>query len=236
MNFIKHSKKQLALSLAILSLSAPLIAAPKLNTDKEKLSYAIGADIGENFRKQNIDVDIKVFMHGLKDAFAKKKLLMKSSEMEESIRNFQKDMIKKKAGEFNRVSEKNKQKGKDFLSNNKKNSKVKTTTSGLQYEIIKKGAGKSPSLEDTVTVNYTGKLINGTVFDSTEKNGSPATFKLKEVIKGWTEALQMMKPGGHWRVFIPPELAYGERGVGGPIGPNETLIFDIELLSIAEKK
>jgi FKBP-type peptidyl-prolyl cis-trans isomerase FklB len=141
-----------------------------------------------------------------------------------------------KAEEFKSLSEKNKKEGAQFLKSNKDKKGVKTTKSGLQYKVIKSGKGKAPKASDTVTVNYKGTLIDGTVFDSTDKTGKPVSFKLNEVIKGWTEVLQKMKPGAHWKVYIPPELAYGERGIGGPIGPNATLIFDIHLVSVKTGK
>lgn len=204
-----------------------------LKTQKDKLSYTIGADLGENFKKQGVEIEPKVLLQGLDDALKSNKLLMTNEEREQTIMNFQKEMFKKKTEEFEKLSKENKQKGNDFLSKNKGKKGVVTTQSGLQYLIVKAGEGKQPQNNDMVTVKYTGTLLDGTVFDSTDKaGGKPVTFALNEVIKGWTEALKMMKTGAHWKVFIPPQLAYGERGVGGPIGPNETLIFDIHLISV----
>lgn len=225
----------LLISMLILFSSTSNAASSLIKTEKDKLSYTIGADIGENFRKQNINIDVKVLLQGLNDAINEKKLLMSTEQMEHTLQNFQKGMIKKKAEEFKGISQKNKKEGENFLKANKGKKGIKTTKSGLQYKVITQGKGRLPSTKDTVTVNYKGTLLDGTVFDSTEKTGKPVSFKLTEVIKGWTEILQKMKPGARCKVFIPPELAYGERGVGGPIGPNATLIFDIHLVSIKSK-
>jgi FKBP-type peptidyl-prolyl cis-trans isomerase FklB len=145
---------------------------------------------------------------------------------------FQKEVMAKQA----EVAKKNKAEGEAFLAENKKKEGVKTTPSGLQYKVIKPGKGKKPKSSDTVTVNYRGTLIDGTEFDSSYKRGQPATFQVSGVIPGWTEALQLMEEGAKWQLFIPSNLAYGERGAGGVIGPNATLIFEVELISIQEKK
>jgi len=148
------------------------------------------------------------------------------------LTKFQKDVLAKRAEQVAKMSETNKAVGEKFLSENKSKAGVVTLPSGLQYKIIKNGSGQKPAAEDMVTVEYTGHLINGEVFDSTEKTGKPATFKLSQVIPGWTEALQLMPAGSTWEIYVPASLAYGERSVGGPIGPNETLIFNIHLVSV----
>jgi FKBP-type peptidyl-prolyl cis-trans isomerase FklB len=141
-------------------------------------------------------------------------------------------LIMKRTAEFNKKAEENKAKGEAFLTQNKAREGVVTLPSGLQYKVLEKGDGAKPTKDDTVTVDYTGQLVDGQVFDSTEKTGKPATFKVSQVIPGWTEALQLMPAGSTWELYIPASLAYGPRGVGGPIGPNETLIFKVHLLSV----
>lgn len=218
-----------------LSLSA-LPASAELSTDKDKLSYTIGADIGSNFKAQDIQIDPQIFLTGLQDGLSGKKLQMTDKEMEEVLKHFQSDMMAKKVAEFKTLATKNKKEGEEFLAANKTKSGVVTLADGLQYQVVKAGQGAKPGKNDSVTVEYTGKLINGEVFDSTEKSGKPVTFKVTQVIPGWTEALQLMSPGAEWNVYIPASLAYGEKGVGGPIGPNETLIFNIHLISVDKAK
>jgi FKBP-type peptidyl-prolyl cis-trans isomerase FklB len=155
--------------------------------------------------------------------------------MKQVLNDFQKKMMAKRAEEMNKQAQENKAKGDAFLASNKSKPGVVVLPSGLQYKIITAGKGAKPSKEDTVTVDYTGKLINGTVFDSSEKTGKPATFKVTQVIPGWTEALQLMPAGSTWELYIPANLAYGERSVGGAIGPNETLIFNVHLISVEAK-
>jgi FKBP-type peptidyl-prolyl cis-trans isomerase FklB len=159
-------------------------------------------------------------------------LLLTEQQMKDVLNKFQKDLMAKRTAEFNKKSEENKTKGDAFLIQNKAKSGVVTLADGLQYKIITTGKGAKPTKEDTVTVEYKGQLINGEVFDSTEKSGKPATFKLSQVIPGWTEALQLMTAGSTWEIYVPANLAYGSRSVGGPIGPNETLIFNIHLISV----
>ena len=149
---------------------------------------------------------------------------------------FQKEMMAKHAEVMNTLGEKNKKEGEVFLAENKKKEGVTTLPSGLQYKVIKAGTGKKPKSTDTVTVNYRGTLIDGTEFDSSYRRGEPASFGVSGVIPGWTEAMQLMQEGAKWQVVVPPNLAYGEKGAGPNIGPNATLIFEIELISIQEKK
>jgi len=198
---------------------------PVLKNPKEKVSYIIGMDIGNNLKKQAIDADPNSLLRGIQDALSGAKPLLSQEEIQETMVAFQKEM-----------AEKQKQKGEAFLSENKKKEGVKTLPSGLQYKVIKAGTGKKPKSNDTVTVNYRGTLIDGTEFDSSFRRGQPATFQVSGVIPGWTEAMQLMAEGAKWQLFVPPNLAYGERGAGGLIGPNATLIFEVELISVQENK
>lgn len=209
-----------------------------LKDKKDKVSYAIGLDVGNAMKKQSIDIDTDIFVKGLKDALSGGKKLMTDDEIRETMTAFSHEMADKQKEMIKKLAEKNKQEGDAFLAENKKKEGVKTLPSGLQYKIIAEGTGKTPQAGDTVTVNYRGTLMDGTEFDSSFKRGQPATFPVNGVIKGWTEALQLMKEGAKWQLFIPSDLAYGDKGAGGMIGPNAVLIFDVELISIkeAEKK
>jgi FKBP-type peptidyl-prolyl cis-trans isomerase FklB len=205
---------------------------PVLKNQKDKVSYIIGMDIGNNLKKQSIDVDPNILAKGVKDALSGAKSLLAEKEIQETMGAFQKEMMVKKE----EVGKQNKKEGETFLAENKKKEGVKTSPSGLQYKVIKAGSGKKPKSTDTVTVHYRGTLINGTEFDSSYKRGQSVSFQVSGVIPGWTEALQLMEEGAKWQLFIPSNLAYGERGAGGVIGPNATLIFEVELVSIQEKK
>jgi FKBP-type peptidyl-prolyl cis-trans isomerase FklB len=208
----------------------------KLTTQKDKLSYAIGMNIGQGMKKDSLDIDPAILARGLKDAMAGGKLLMTDEEAKVVITAFRTEMMKKKEAETQHVAEVNKQAGQQFLAANKTKEGVVTLPSGLQYKVLKEGTGPKPTPTDTVVCNYRGTLLDGTEFDSSYKGGQPATFGVGQVIKGWTEALQLMPVGSKWQVFVPAELAYGEHSPGGTIGPNSTLIFEIDLLSIQEKK
>jgi len=203
-----------------------------LKNQKDKVSYIIGMDIGNNLKKQSIDIDPNILAKGLKDALTSAKPLLTEKEIQETMTAFQKEMMAKKE----EVAKQNKKDGETFLTENKKKEGVKTLPSGLQYKVIKVGTGKKPKSTDTVTVHYRGTLINGTEFDSSYKRGQTVSFQVSGVIPGWTEALQVMEEGAKWQLFIPSNLAYGEKGAGNVIGPNATLIFEIELVSIQEKK
>jgi FKBP-type peptidyl-prolyl cis-trans isomerase FklB len=205
---------------------------PQLKDQKDKASYSIGYDIGETFKKQKIELNIDSLVAGLKEALAGKEASLSKDEREKTLQAFQKEMMEKQIAASKEAAEKNKAEGEKFLEENKKKDGVKTTASGLQYKVIKEGSGASPKETDTVVTNYRGTLIDGTEFDSSYKRNEPASFPVNRVIKGWTEALQLMKPGAKYQLFIPSSLAYGERGAGQTIGPNATLIFDVELLSI----
>lgn len=217
-----------------LAMSTAMAAtdATSLATDKDKLSYSIGADLGKNFKNQGIDVSPEALAKGMQDAMSGAQLALTDQQMKDVLNKFQKDLMAKRTAEFNKKADENKVKGESFLTENKNKPGVVELPSGLQYKVITSGNGVKPGKSDTVTVEYTGRLINGTVFDSTEKNGKPATFQVSQVIPGWTEALQLMPAGSTWEIYVPSGLAYGPRSVGGPIGPNETLIFKIHLISV----
>jgi len=210
--------------------------ATVLKTNADKLSYSIGSDLGKNFKRQSIEINPAIMAKGITDAMGNDKSLMTDDQMKEVLAQFQKDVMAKRTAELTKKSTENKAIGDKFLSENKAKSGVVALASGLQYKIIKNGSGAKPSKEDMVTVEYTGHLINGEVFDSTAKTGKPATFKLSQVIPGWTEALQLMPAGSTWEIYVPATLAYGDRNVGGPIGPNETLIFNIHLISVKKSE
>ncbi|MDF1683338.1 MAG: FKBP-type peptidyl-prolyl cis-trans isomerase [Legionellaceae bacterium] len=216
-------------------VSVPLFAASnaiELKTTEDKVSYSIGSDLGVNLKKQGIAINPSVFAKGVSDGMSGGKLLMTEAEMKKVLGDFEKELMDKRSNELNKQAEENKKKGEAFLKANATKEGVVTLASGLQYKIIKAGTGVKPTTEDTVTVEYTGRLLNGEVFDSTEKAGKPVSFKLTQVIPGWTEALQLMPKGSTWEVYIPSKLAYGSRNVGGAIGPNETLVFNVHLVDV----
>jgi FKBP-type peptidyl-prolyl cis-trans isomerase len=207
-----------------------------LTTQKDKLSYAIGMNVGQSMKKDGLDIDPNIVARGLKDAMAGGKLLMTDEEVKTVMINLRTEMTAKKQAEAQQAGEANKQAGQRFLAVNKERPGVVTLPSGLQYKILKEGTGPKPTAGDTVVCNYRGTLLDGTEFDSSYKRGEPTTFPVGQVIKGWTEALQLMPVGSKWQLFIPAELAYGERSPGPEIGPNSTLIFEIDLVSIQAKQ
>jgi FKBP-type peptidyl-prolyl cis-trans isomerase FklB len=227
-----------AAAIAILALGSWAQAQePKgLKDQKEKLSYVIGVDIGKALEKQGVQIDPEIVAKGLKDGFSGGKLLMNDQEIQETMTAFQKEMRVKQEAALKQAGEKNKKEGEAFLTENKTKEGVRTLPSGLQYKVIKAGSGKKPKATDTVVTHYKGTLLDGTEFDSSYRRNQPATFKVNGVIRGWTEALQLMEEGAKWILYVPSALAYGERGAGGQIGPNATLIFEVELVSIQEKK
>jgi FKBP-type peptidyl-prolyl cis-trans isomerase FklB len=231
-------KLRLAAVLSILFLVSQVSGEENLvlKNYKDKVSYIIGMDIGNNLKKQSIDVNPDILVKGIKDVFSGGKTLLTDQEVRETITAFQKEMMVKQEELAKKLGEKNKKEGESFLAENKKKEGGNILASGLQYKVIKAGSGKKPKLTDTVTTHYLGTLIDGTEFDSSYRRGKPASFSVNGVIPGWTEALQLMEEGAKWQLFIPPNLAYGERGSGRVIGPNATLIFEIELISIQEKK
>lgn len=211
-------------------------AKPDLSKKSNKVSYSIGYSMGENFKKDGADINPSVVAKGMEDAMTGSDSLMSQQDMQKTIRSFQMDMYKKEQQKRASLAKTNMKQGQNFLAANKKKPGVITTKDGLEYKILKKGTGPKPSATDTVVVDYVGKLINGKVFDSSYKRGQPATFPVDHVIKGWTEALEMMHVGAKWRIFIPSKLAYGQSGAGNVIPPNSVLIFDVELHSIKSGK
>jgi FKBP-type peptidyl-prolyl cis-trans isomerase FklB len=214
-------------------LAAPLFAEDTnvLSDEKSKVSYAIGMTIGHNFQQQGIDVDPVLFLRGLKDSQAGGATLLTPSEMQATLREFQQGMAAKQAKIRADQALTNKLSGETFLATNKNNPGVITLPDGLQYKVITTGTGAKPASDSTVTVNYRGTFLDGTEFDSSAKAGHPVELQANHVIPGWTEALTNMATGSKWQLFIPSELAYGERGNHG-IPPNSTLIFDVELISV----
>lgn len=202
----------------------------------DRLSYALGLSMGNNFRGSGIEkINVQDFADGVAVVYNGEAPKMSFDEAKTVINEFFSALQEKQNKEAAAMAELNAKAGQEFLSVNGKREEVKTTATGLQYEVLEEGDGAQPTAGDMVTVHYTGKLIDGTVFDSSVERGEPATFGVTQVIPGWVEALQMMKTGAKWRLYIPSDLAYGPQGAGGVIGPNQTLIFDVELISIVKK-
>jgi FKBP-type peptidyl-prolyl cis-trans isomerase FklB len=206
-----------------------------LKTQKDKASYALGMSIGSGLHRQEVPVDPSVVARGLRDAMAGGKTLLTEDEMRAALKKLQDDVHAAQEAKAHAAGDSNRKQGEAFLAANKSKEGVVALPDGLQYKILTAGNGPKPTASDTVTVNYRGTLINGTEFDSSYKRGQPASFPVGGVIKGWTEALQLMPVGSKWQLFIPPDLAYGERGMQPAIGPNSTLIFEVELLSIKDR-
>jgi FKBP-type peptidyl-prolyl cis-trans isomerase len=209
-----------------------------LKTQKEKNSYALGMSIGTGMKKQGVaaSVDPALVSRGLRDAMGTGKTAMTEDEMRAALTQLRTEVQGAQAAKAHEEGAAARKEGEEFLAANKSKPGVQTLPDGLQYKVVSEGTGPKPTASDTVTVNYRGTLINGKEFDASSKHGGPATFGVGGVIKGWTEALQLMTVGSKWQLFIPPDLAYGDRGAGGDIGPGETLIFDVELISIGEPK
>jgi FKBP-type peptidyl-prolyl cis-trans isomerase FklB len=218
--------------------TGPAAVAP-LTTRKQKFSYALGMNIGTglgaNLKKQSVEVDSNLVSQGLKDAMSSGKTRLTQEEAQAVLTEVQNEVRKQQQEKTQQAAGANKTEGEAFLAANKSKTDVVTLPSGLQYKILTAGTGPKPAASDSVVCNYKGTLINGTEFDSSYKRGQPATFGVGQVIKGWTEALQLMAVGSKWQLYIPSSLAYGEKGAGADIGPNSTLIFDVELLSIQDK-
>ncbi len=219
--------------------AAKSAAVGPLATRKEKFSYALGMDIGKqvagNLKKQSMEVDWNLVSQGLKDATSGGKTRLTEDEAKAVLNEVQNEVHKEQQEKAQKAAATNKTEGEAFLAANKTKEGVVTLPSGLQYKVLTAGTGPKPTASDQVVCNYRGTLINGKEFDSSYKRGQPATFGVGQVIKGWTEALQLMPVGSKWQLFIPSSLAYGERGAGAEIGPNATLIFEVELLSIVDK-
>jgi FKBP-type peptidyl-prolyl cis-trans isomerase len=207
-----------------------------LKTQKDKASYAFGMSIGKSMHKDSVDIDPNILARGIKDGLAGGKTLLTDDEAKAAVIAFQTELKKKQEAKMEIAGAASKKEGEEFLATNKSAEGVVALPSGLQYKILKQGDGPKPTASDTVVCNYRGTLLNNTEFDSSYKRGQPASFPVNGVIKGWTEALQLMPVGSKWQLFIPAELAYGPRGAGnGDIPPNATLIFEVELISIQGK-
>lgn len=222
----------LAVGLGFLATQASAEEAPVLQTEKDKMSYSIGVEVGRNVKRMGVEVDADLVVRGLRHAISGEKLLMTDEEIRATMTAYQAEARQKQAQAARLAAENNKKTGETFMADNKTKEGVVTLPSGLQYKIVKNGDGKIPTDTDTVECHYRGTLIDGTEFDSSHRRGQPATFKVTGVIPGWREALKLMPAGSTWQLFIPPQLAYGERGTGRDIGPNATLIFEVELLAV----
>jgi len=221
--------------------TAAKTAAPApLKTRQEKFSYALGMNqgsgLGSMLKKQSVDIDQKLVIQGFKDGISGAKTQLTEQEAQAVLQEVGTEVRKAQQAQAQKAAETNKTEGASFLAANKGKEGVITSPSGLQYKVLTEGTGPKPTAADTVVCNYKGTLVNGTEFDSSAKHGGPATFPVGGVIKGWTEALQLMPTGSKWQLFIPSNLAYGERGAGADIGPDATLIFEVELVAIQEKK
>jgi FKBP-type peptidyl-prolyl cis-trans isomerase len=233
-----QSKTSTAKKPASSSTAAKPATAVALTTQKQKNSYALGMSIGLGFQKQGIDksVDSTLVVRGLRDALGGSKTAMTEDDMKAALQQLRTEVMSAQEAKAKEAGASNRKEGDAFLAANKSKDGVKVLPDGLQYKVLSEGTGPKPTASDTVTVNYRGTLIDGKEFDSSYKRGQPATFPVGGVIKGWTEALQLMTVGSKWQLFIPADLAYGDRGAGADIGPGDTLIFEVELLSIGEQK
>ncbi|MBI5447810.1 MAG: FKBP-type peptidyl-prolyl cis-trans isomerase [Gammaproteobacteria bacterium] len=201
-------------------------------TEQDKVSYAIGLQMGQDFKRQGLTLNTGLFAQGLQDGLSAASGKMTEQQVQDTLTRFRKDLITKKQAEIKALAETNKKEGAKFLTDNKVKSGVVTLADGLQYKVLVAGKGAQPKEGDSITVNYSGKFLNGSEFDSSYKRGKPNVFVLsKELIPGWVEALKLMKAGSSWEVYVPANLGFGERGVG-PIGPNQVLVFKIDLISV----
>ncbi len=220
------------LMVAACSRSGEIKKVDKLASRIDSVSYSIGLNMGSGLKNQEIEIQTDALMQGIIDAYQERELLLEESEWQQVLRTFQTDLRTKQRESMDEEGEANMQKGAAFLIANAKKKGVVALPSGMQYKVIQEGDGPQPVATDNVVVHYTGKLLDGTVFDSSVERGEPATFRLNQVIKGWTEGLQLMSVGSKYELYIPSDLAYGARGSGGRIQPNQTLIFEVELLEI----
>ena len=221
------NKKFVVAALAGVALSAHATDAP-LTTEAQKFSYTVGVQMGQTLKRDAKDIDVDLVTRAIKDVIGDKKLQLSQEDMQKTMESFQQKQQQKQAS----AAEKNEKVGAEYLAANKKKEGVIETASGLQYKVLKAGSGDKAKATDSVVVHYKGTLINGTEFDSSYKRNEPTSFRVNQVIQGWQEALQLMNPGAKYQLAIPGKLAYGPRGAGGQIGPNETLLFDVELLEI----
>lgn len=235
---MKRALTATAVTLAMMFLAVGCTPGEKkveikeLKDQKEKVSYSIGLNIGKDFKTQGVEVDTNILLKGMTDALSGAQPMLTEAQIEETLTQLQKDMVAKQETMAKEAAEKNKAAGAAFLAENGKKEGVTTLPSGLQYKVIEEGKGAKPTLDSTVTVHYKGTLVDGKEFDSSYSRNEPATFPVKGVIPGWTEAMQLMTEGSKWQIVIPSELAYGERGAGPVIGPNSTLIFEVELIKV----
>ncbi len=235
--------RRLVICLIVLVVLLPLLslatdqerpAATELKSFAEKISYVLGREIGHSFKESPVEIELDIFIQGMTDSLQGGKSLLDADETNQIKQEFSRQVQERRQTQMAALSQKNRADGEAFLATNKNKEGVITTASGLQYKVLKKGDGPKPQNNDKVTVHYRGTLLDGTEFDSSYKRGKPATFQVNGVIRGWTEALQLMNVGSKYQLFIPSDLAYGTRGAGRKIGPNSTLIFDVELLGIEE--
>jgi len=222
----------LAGAAVLLSLPAAADEAKdKLTSDKDRISYTVGVETARNFKRQGFEFDAQLFLRGMQDGIAGEKTLLPEKEMRRVLTGFQSQVRQTMAANRKALTDENRRKAADFLAANKSREGVVTLASGLQYKVLRAGNGRKPGDADTVLVDYRGTLLNGSEFDATEP-GHPATLRVSMVITGWKEALKLMPAGSRWQLYVPPALAYGERGVGNDVGPNELLLFDLELVDV----
>ncbi|MBZ9558838.1 MULTISPECIES: FKBP-type peptidyl-prolyl cis-trans isomerase [Modicisalibacter] len=222
-----------AVALTLLATAPLALAAPQ--SDQEKLSYSIGVTLGQSLSQDIKDLDIDSFTQAIEDVYAGDDLQLSKEEMTQALTQFQQQKMAERKAEAKKLADANKAESEKFLAENAKKDGVKVTDSGLQYKVLESGDGASPDDNDQVKVNYEGKLIDGTVFDSSYKRGEPVEFQVDQVIPGWQEALKKMHVGDTWMIYLPSDLAYGPAGTGGPIGPNQALTFKVELLDVTKQ-
>jgi FKBP-type peptidyl-prolyl cis-trans isomerase len=224
-------KKLLIVALGLAFASSAFATDKELSTSQQKASYTLGADLAKNFTEQGLKIDIKAFTLGLEDTIKNRPLKLTEEEMASAISDVKQEMLEKQQAERKVIGDANIKEGQEFLANNAKKAGVISLPSGVQYKVITKGKGASPTVNDTLIAHYSGTLIDGTEFDSSYTRGTPLKFQMGNVIKGWGEVMKLMNPGSKWEVYIPADMAYGAKGAGKAIGPNQTLIFTVELIT-----
>lgn len=230
---LKKTTQGVALALiSSLSFSGATLAQT-LNSNEQKASYSIGVELGQNLRNQGLELETDAFIAGLRDVLKDNSLRLTVAEMDEAIDQFRDTLEQRQQAQLQEMADKNRKEGEAFLAQNKNEPGVETLASGLQYRILEAGDGEKPNPEDVIIAHYQGRLIDGTQFDSSYARGVPIEFELDNVIQGWQEALKMMPAGSRWEIFVPSDLAYGERGAGSVIGPNQVLIFEIHFITTA---
>jgi FKBP-type peptidyl-prolyl cis-trans isomerase len=224
-------KKLLIVALGLAFASSAFATDKELSTSQQKASYTLGADLAKNFTEQGLKIDIKAFTLGLEDTIKNRPLKLTEEEMASAISDVKQEMLEKQQAQRKVIGDANIKEGQEFLANNAKKTGVISLPSGVQYKVITKGKGASPTVNDTLIAHYSGTLIDGTEFDSSYTRGTPLKFQMGNVIKGWGEVMKLMNPGSKWEVYIPADMAYGAKGAGKMIGPNQTLIFTVELIT-----